>query len=177
MSLSEKTKTVISNLIDLINSCSEEELHFKSTTDSWNILECAEHIYLVNTGVYRILQTPPLASSENTSSELHSEGKMNHILVTKRDIKRNAPQFVIPKGIFKTREEVKQAIDKDTNGIITILETTDISKETQTFAHPSIGEMTKTDWMHFLIAHTQRHLFQIQEIKERFHTTNLTGLS
>lgn len=168
MSLSEKTKTAISNLTDLIDNCSEEELHFKPSPDSWSILECAEHIYLVNTGVYRILQAPPPTAIENKLREIHSEGKLNHILVTKRDIKRNAPPFVVPKGIFKTKEDVKQAINRDTTGIIAILGTNDISKETQTFAHPSIGEMTKTDWVHFLIAHTERHLFQIKEIREGF---------
>lgn len=168
MSLSEKTKTVISALTDLIDSCSEEELHFKPTPDSWNILACAEHILLVNSTVYRFLQSPPPTLADNKVSELHSEGKMNHILVTKRDIKRIAPEWVVPKSIFKTGEEAKQAIQKDTTGLLNILEKTDISKETHTVAHPAIGEMTKTDWMHFLISHTQRHLFQIEEIKEQF---------
>ena len=171
MSLAEKTKTVITALTDLIDNCSEEELHFHPSADSWNILECAEHIWLVNATIYRFLQTPPPAlPHQNKESELHSEGKMNHLLITKRDTKRTAPQWVIPKGLFKTGEEAKQAVHKATSDIRSILETTDISRETHTLAHPAIGEMTKTDWVHFLISHTQRHVFQMQEIKEKFHS-------
>jgi|SRR3954465_5333229 len=168
MSLSEKIRTVVSALVNLIDTCTEEELHYKPTADSWSILECVEHIYLVNRNVFIALQTPPPLSHENKLSELHSEGKLNHILVTKREIKRTAPPLVVPKGIFKTKVEAKEAIRKSEAEILNALKATDISKETHTIAHPSIGEMTKTDWVHFSISHTQRHLFQIEEIKNAY---------
>lgn len=166
--LSEKTKSVITDLNNLIDTCLEEELHYKASTDSWSILECVEHICLVNGNVSKILQTPPPSSHENKLSEIHSEGKINHLLVTKRDTKRSAPSFVVPKGIFKTATEAKQVIENDTKRILATLETVDISKETHTVPHPALGEMTKTDWVHFLISHTKRHLFQIEDIKMNF---------
>ena len=40
-----------------------------------------------------------------------------------------------------------------------------IEQETITLKHPILGEMTKVDWIHFMIAHTNRHLVQIEEVK------------
>lgn len=155
-------------MIDLIDSSTEEELLFKATPDSWNILECVEHICLVNKNVTHLLESPVPPVTENKPSEIHSEGKLQHILVTKRDIKRVAPGTVTPKGIYTNAEEAKSVIYSDTERVLNLLENTDISKQTQTFPHHALGEMTKTDWVHFMLAHTQRHLLQIEEIKNQY---------
>jgi hypothetical protein len=42
----------------------------------------------------------------------------------------------------------------------------EIAFDGQTWPHPYLGEMTKLDWLHFLIAHTDRHLAQIGEIAD-----------
>lgn len=155
-------------MIDLIDSSADEELHFRPSPDSWNILECVEHICLVNGNISRILQIPPPPVTGNLQPELHSEGKLNHILVTKRDIKRTAPDSVTPKGIYKTADEAKSVIYDDAERILYELDQTDISTHTHTIPHHALGEMTKTDWVHFMLAHTQRHLHQIEQIKENY---------
>ena len=168
MLLSDKIRTTLFSLIDLIDSSGEEELHYKPAPDSWSILECVEHICLVNHNIAQLIQTPPPASHENKLSELYGEGKLNHLLVTKRDMKRVAPEKVTPKGIFKTPGEAKEAIYRDTETILRTLEATSIGQQTHTIPHHALGEMTKTDWLHFMIAHTQRHLLQIETIKEHY---------
>lgn len=75
MPLSEKIRTILFSLIDLIDASGEEEIHYKSSPDSWNILECVEHICLVNINVHRLIQTPAPLSYENKQAELYSEGK------------------------------------------------------------------------------------------------------
>lgn len=166
MSLQEKIRSISYSLIDLIDSSTEEELLFKAAPDSWNILECVEHICLVNGNVARLLELPPPASYENKQPELYSEGKLNHLLVIKRDIKRVAPDFVTPKGVYKTAGEAKEVIYNNTEHMLDTLEHSDISEQTHTIPHHALGEMTKTDWVHFMLAHTQRHLHQIEKIKD-----------
>lgn len=171
MQLQEKIRSISYSLIDLIDSSTEEELLFKATPDSWNILECVEHICLVNGNVARLLELPSPASHENKQPELYSEGKLNHLLVTKRDIKRAAPDFVTPKSIYKTAGEAKEVIYDNIEHILNRLEQSDISEQTHTIPHHALGEMTKTDWIHFMLAHTQRHLYQIEKIKEEYKGT------
>ena len=168
MSLQEKIKATIDKLIAFIDQSPLEELLYKPSVESWNILECAEHIHLANAGIERILQTPAPETNENMLSELFGEGKLNHLLVTKRTVKQPAPDNVVPAGIFTTGEKAKRAIQKDIHAILHLLDTKDFSQETFIIHHFRLGNMTKTDWIYFLIAHTERHLFQIAEIKQAY---------
>jgi hypothetical protein len=168
MSLQEKIRTTFYSLIDLLDASDDKELHFKSSPDSWNMLECTEHVCLVNRNVARILETPPPPSYDNKQSELYSEGKLNHLLVTKRDVKRKSPDPVTPKGIFENAEEAKDMIYTDVERILNTLDQEDITSQTHTVSHHALGEMTKTDWLHFMLAHTQRHLMQMEEIKKEY---------
>src|SRR3569832_1056610 len=120
MSIQEKIRAALFSMIDLIDTCAEEELLFKPTPDSWNILECIEHICLVNSNVVRILKVPEPSTVENKSSELYGESKLNHLLVTKRELKRIAPEFVAPKGAYKTAAEAKKVIYEDTECLLQI---------------------------------------------------------
>ncbi|MBL7884376.1 MAG: hypothetical protein JNL69_09930, partial [Bacteroidia bacterium] len=51
--------------------------------------------------------------------------------------------------------------------IISHIKLNAIENEKQTIQHPRLGEMTKLDWVHFLMAHTKRHVLQIEEIKQK----------
>ncbi len=172
-SIQEKIKVTIDKLIDQITPLDQQELEYKPSLGSWNILECVEHIHLVNAGIVTVLQKPAPESNENMVSELFGEGKLNHLLVTKREAKHVAPERVSPKGIFKDREEAEKAIHKDIHVILHLLNTKDFSQETFIIHHPRLGNMTKTDWLYFLIAHTERHIFQIEEIKALFKNSVL----
>jgi hypothetical protein len=172
-SIQEKITATIDKLTNLISQADQQELEYKATPDSWSILECVEHIHLVNSGIARLLQKPGPEKNENMVSELFGEGKMNHLLVTKRAVKQVAPEGMTPKGIFKTADEATRAIHKDIHVILHLLNTKDFSQETFIIHHPRLGNMTKTDWLYFLIAHTERHFFQIEEIKTLFKSSVL----
>jgi hypothetical protein len=166
MTLQEK---LLSNTTALFNSfdfLTQTQLDFKPAPTSWSILECLEHVFLVDVSVSRVIESPA-EKTENTKTELLGEGKLNHILVDKREThKVVAPEFASPTGRFKTIEEAKQNINAVINKIIDHLNTHKIEEETQIINHFRLGEMTKTDWIHFLIHHTNRHIVQIEEVKK-----------
>lgn len=165
MTLQEKLQENTKSLFVLLEGISEEQAKHKPAVDTWSVLECVEHIFLVDVGVSKTLTVTTPQEAENDKSELFSHDKLHHILVNKRsDFKVPAPDFVTPKGKFQTLEEAKKGIEIVIEKIIFHLNTNDISKETHTIAHPRLGEMTKTDWVHFLISHTNRHLLQIREL-------------
>ncbi|MEO6902067.1 MAG: DinB family protein [Bacteroidia bacterium] len=167
MTLQNKIEINATHFLDSFLLLTEEQLHHKPSLNAWSILECAEHVYLANCSVSKIICTPSLPEKvENQSVELFGEGKLNHLLVNKRAVlKIPAPDYVVPKGIFKTGHDLKKQFNDVINNIITQLDKTDLTKDTQTIKHFRLGEMTKTDWVNFMIAHTNRHLLQIEEIK------------
>jgi hypothetical protein len=165
MTLQEKLQANTIALFSSLDSLTQIQAEFKSSPTSWSILECAEHIFLVDKAVYKSISTPIPETVENDKTELFGEGKLNHLLVNKREFKVVAPVTVSPTNHFKTLEETKQNINAIIDLIIDYIDTHKIEEETLTIKHARLGEMTKVDWIHFLISHTNRHILQIEEVK------------
>jgi uncharacterized damage-inducible protein DinB len=168
MNLQEKLKENTTVLINSFSTLNQAAIEFKPAENVWSVLECVEHIFLIDRAVAKGIATPPPAEkAENTKTELFGEGKLNHLLVTKRiEYKAVAPDFSIPKGRFKTSTEAIEAINNVMNETIDFLNRNDVTQDTHTTVHMRLGDMTKTDWIHFLIAHTNRHIVQIEETKK-----------
>ena len=167
MTLQEKLQANTIALFNSIDSISPSQAQFKPSPTSWSILECLEHIFLVNVSVSKSITIPAPEKIENDKTELFGEGKLNHLLVNKRDaFKVIAPEFASPKGKFTTVEDAKQNINSIINEMINYISTHPIDQETHPIKHFRLGEMTKVDWIHFLISHTNRHILQIEEVKQ-----------
>lgn len=168
MNLQEKLQENTAVLINSFSTLSQATIEFKPAENAWSILECVEHIFLIDRAVTKgIAAAPPTEKAENTKTELFGEGKLNHLLVTKRiEYKAIAPDFSIPKSRFKTSSEAIEAINNLMTDTINFLNTNDITQDTHTTVHMRLGDMTKTDWIHFMIAHTNRHIVQIEELKK-----------
>lgn len=168
MTLAEKVKNNTTQLLNSFQTLNEEQLFFKPSEKVWSVIENIEHIFLVDVGIAKVLATPAQqVSSENKNTELFSDERLNSMLVN-RSFKAPAPDFVYPKGRFKNREEAAQNITIIIDKIIHHLNTNNVEQETHTVKHMVLGEMTKTDWIHFLVHHTQRHILQLEEVKKMF---------
>jgi uncharacterized damage-inducible protein DinB len=156
------------NKIQLLNSflnLNKEEIEFKPAENVWSVLEVLEHIFMINKAVLKVIVTPALEKSNNTSYELFGESKLNHLIVTKRANKVPAPEFSNPTGLFTTITDAEQNLNSLIDKIVDYINEINIEQETITLKHPILGDMTKVDWIHFMIAHTNRHLLQIEELK------------
>lgn len=168
MTLQEKIQANTLELFNSFKSLNETQLKFKPAENSWSVLECAEHINLIDEAVFKVLTTPlPADKTENTKTELFSEEKLTMLLVTNRAFKVPAPDYVMPKGRFNSNTEAKQNVTATIDKIIDLITAHPITHETHTMKHPVLGQMTKTDWVHFLISHTSRHILQIEGIKQK----------
>ncbi|MGB3948214.1 MAG: DinB family protein [Bacteroidia bacterium] len=171
MNLSTKIEHNIKALFHSYASVTEEALNYKSAEKVWSILECLEHIYLIDKAVLVVLTTAESKyKTENNQTELFGEEKIKKLLVQGRSFKVPAPEYVQPKGEFTSSTIATQLINTVIENIKQHLATNTIEHETYTFKHPILGPMTKTDWVHFMIAHTERHLLQIEELKQKLNT-------
>lgn len=166
MNLSTKIEQNLQALYHSYTELKEEQLHYKSAEKVWSILECLEHIYLIDKAVLAVLTTAESKyKTENNQTELFGEEKIRKLLVQGRSFKVPAPDYVQPKGEFTSNTVAKQSINGLIQNISQHISTNTIEQETYTFKHPILGPMTKTDWVHFMIAHTERHILQIEELK------------
>jgi len=167
MSLQEKIQNNTTGLLKSFNALNQAELAFKPSEKDWSVLECVEHIFLISEAVLKVISTPaPAEKTENNKTELFGEEKLNMLLITNRAFKVPAPDFVSPTGRFADGKDATQSINATIGTIIQHININAIEQETQTLKHPVLGAMTKTDWIHFMIAHTNRHILQIEELKK-----------
>lgn len=145
----------------LIKRCNETQLRYKPE-GKWNTLEIAEHICSTERLVIALLSKP--------SANLHGEEnvigneKLERILVTMRARKVKAPDSLEPKGLLNTAEAFEEKFIAQRQVLKENLLNGKIIIDTRIHKHPIMGEMTITDWMYFIIHHTQRHLEQIKEL-------------
>jgi hypothetical protein len=150
-------------LLAAMANLSEEQLRFKPNEDSWSIIECAEHIFVVEVGVLRMFQTetaPSVAVGTETTINREKLG----VFLENRNKKVASPDFAAPKGRFKNLPEFLLAFENKRKELYIALEKANLT-DGILIKHPIMGDMTKADWAYFIPRHTARHIAQINEIK------------
>ena len=136
--------------------------HLEPQTNKWNALEVLEHIYLTDQMIIDLIKKP----SNNSADvfELMGKDKLHHILINKRDKKVKAPDILEPQGQFSDIPKFSTAYALLRNNLVDDINSMQLSIDNRIQKHFILGEMTTADWIHFMIAHTNRHLLQIEDL-------------
>lgn len=165
-SLINKLSANLLVIIDLANGIPEKEQNIKAD-GKWSILEIFEHLLLTERSVHRLLLKK--AEKQHSSQTMLGSAKIKRMLLDRRSVKITAPPYLVPTGIFTHIDAFTSAFLAERNGLIDDLKTGRILVDNSIFNHPVLGELTITDWIDFVIAHTERHMLQIQEMRETQH--------
>jgi uncharacterized damage-inducible protein DinB len=153
------------NLLESISKLSDQQLKYKVNPQMWSIHECFEHIVITEIAVYRILMQHNQGNSSSSSeTERIGKAKMEKLL-NDRSIKTEAPDDVKPVGRFSSLDELRDKFISNRERITEALKNNQVVFDSRVIVHPVLGEMTKKDWLHFMIHHCERHCKQIEEIK------------
>lgn len=155
--LDKNTETVVS----LAKSCTPDQLNKKPAND-WSIAQVLEHICMTELSVCKRISKP--SDKVNEAATIYGNQKMEKILVGYRDRKVLAPDFLEPKGKITTIEEFEKIFTAQRNRLKDDLSSGRLVIDNKVYLHPRLGEMTISDWLFFLIYHTQRHLEQIKDL-------------
>lgn len=147
--------------IALAKSCTPEQLN-KKPEKGWSIAEVLEHICMTELSVCKRIGKPSEKTSE--ASTIYGNEKIEKILVGYRDRKVTAPDFLEPQGAITTVEEFEAVFTAQRNRLKEDLTSGKLIVDNKVHLHPRLGEMTMSDWLNFLIHHTQRHLEQVKDL-------------
>jgi hypothetical protein len=148
------------SLLALLHTISAEKLNEKPENE-WRILEIIEHIYRADRTFIQVISQK--AEKHHDTEELRGSEKIERLLVGMRSRKVKAPDFLEPKGKFKSVSEFEEVFLRQRNSLKTYLESGTISDFTALFPHPFLGELTVTDWLYVVLHHTSRHREQIKD--------------
>jgi uncharacterized damage-inducible protein DinB len=156
-------------LFGAVEHLTDEQLGFRPSPESWTVAEIVEHLSIVERRVARMLGLmltklePEAARAEGSTFEPVSVAEF---VERSRTEKYTAPDEIRPKGLPLSDSLV--ALRDSRSALSSLRERVERVDGTRArFPHPVWGPLDLYQWLAFVSAHEQRHLSQIEALKER----------
>lgn len=127
---------------------------------SWTGGQVAEHILQSVSGVLETLNGPSAPTERNPEEHVKMLGE----LFLNMDIKMKSPDFIIPSNSQKDKSFLMASLAKTFDGIEAVAGKGNVTDTCTTFEMPTIGPLTKIEWIQFAGFHTRRHAQQLKNI-------------
>lgn len=153
--LLQDLQTGTKEILEFLKTVDDEKSHKKKPLDDWSILDCMEHVFITEKGIYKLLNRPDLFSDKPSTKhekiEEYTTGKFK------------APDYTLPAGRFSSIEEIGNAFKILRNQLEEYIVNELPKAGDETYPHPILGPITKPQWIEFAIEHGQRHLLQMKK--------------
>jgi hypothetical protein len=159
--LTGRFTSVIDELTTLLSSFTTEQFNSIPFEGSWTTGQVATHLLKSYSGAPAFLQGPVKETKRDPAQHV---GPL-HQLFTDHTRKIKAPAFLLPEEKTYNKAELINSIKAISGQIAEAVRDSDLSETCMGFALPTIGEMTRLEWIHFIILHTERHIHQLKNIK------------
>lgn len=158
----EKIQKAREKVLNSVRHLSDEQLNEKPGKGKWSIAQVLEHLYLMEMNtVDGIMET--LSKNEYNPTE---EKPIYQML--DRTIKRVAPDDLTPSDKFQTLDELERKLNNSREALIKSIEgVSEEDLENKSFIHRRYGLLSIRQWVLLIGYHEERHLQQIEEIKEK----------
>ena len=155
--LDETTK----ELLDTVDSFSQEQFNAVPFEGSWTAAQVAEHLWKSESGIQKAV-----AGASRPTTDRQGNEKMGPIKSVFLDFTRKfaSPEFILPSNERKEKEDFLNALKKTRGDIRTLTDATDLSRTFTDFSLPQLGELTGWEWICFVVCHSKRHIRQLKNI-------------
>jgi phosphoribosylformylglycinamidine (FGAM) synthase-like amidotransferase family enzyme len=144
-----------------LEGVTEEQAAAKPAT-GWSILECAEHVAVVEENLRRRV----MEQATPTETEMSREREAFFAAVAaNRGRKIAAPEVALPTGRFTTLREAVECFCRNRQQTIAYIASCQDDLRRLTTNHPMIGVVSGQEIIILMMAHPFRHAQQIQEIR------------
>jgi hypothetical protein len=154
-------------LVGAVEHLTDEEQGFRPSPEKWTVAEIVEHLSVVEGRVARMLgvMLTKLGSEAARAEGSHFEPvSITEFVERSRTEKYTAPEEILPKGAplsdSLARLRDSRAALRDLRERAERIDGTHAR-----FPHPVWGPLDLYQWLAFVGAHEQRHLYQIEALK------------
>jgi uncharacterized damage-inducible protein DinB len=157
----ERLKSDRDQYLAALAALPEAQAGVKPADGGWSMLECAEHIVLVELGLFRRITSQSTLLREEGGR--HREALfLAHGLDRARRL--SAPEPAQPTGRFPTLAEAGAAFSKHRGRTIGWVESCGENLRLRSLEHPLMGTMTAYECLILMALHPLRHLEQMREL-------------
>ena len=148
------------DLTDHMAAYSDRDFGTAPGHGKWSAAQVAAHLLMVDKVAVTVLSgfCSPTARDPFSKKQLIAD-HMNDL-----DKQFKAPAFIVPPEDGQVREALISGIIKERAMIHNIIMVADITETCMESKHPGFGQLTRAEWMYFLISHTNRHIKQLERI-------------
>ncbi len=150
-------------LLHFTQNLKNPEQLFYQTARGWNGIQILEHIYLTDSLIAELITQSPEGIAD--SLNFFGENRLKQLLVEEQ-VPVKSPVFLIPRNKITTLKEfnekfniIRQQFRKS------VLDNEHLNNK-RFYRHPLMGEMTLSDWLLFIVFHTQRHMQQLDRLMQ-----------
>jgi hypothetical protein len=159
-------RTTQQSLNDTVAGLSEAQQQFKVAPHAWSVLECIEHIVVVERALTRTLQTN-LAVPADLARRATVKVSDVHVIKSVRSRKTQvaAPPPFEPNGRFATLSEAMTKFNCQRSAAIAYVEVVSDDLRLHYFQHFILGTLDVYQGILLVASHGERHRKHIEEIK------------
>lgn len=154
------------NLLKEVQGLSDAQLEYKTAPDRWSVIECVEHITLIEKaimeGEQQLVKQP---ANPEKRAEIKTTDEQIIKNVEDRSHKAKAPEFGIPKHAYSSDAEAIKNFTEQRNKLIEYVTNTNDDLRNHVMNHPVLGMIDAYQLLLLDAAHTNRHTQQLQEVK------------
>ncbi len=179
-------KEIKEQVVDALSGLTDAQMNYRAAPERWSIAEITEHLINAEQAVFMVVtqqimkQLPmtDLSSSvigrimkspvpENQERRSLMKDQVIILTATNRTTKRfQAPEVVRPRGRVAAKADLLNGFERARARTIAYLETTQEDLRSHFADHWVFGVIDAYQWFLFLTAHSERHLAQINEVKQ-----------
>ena len=161
MDLVKEYQTNTESFINFIENISDDLFNKKPNEDTWSAAENVEHIIRSEFGTARLFNA---STKKEPSRDTKSKLEEIKTRFTDRSDKFQAFGVVLPTEGKKTKEELIEKFLRSREEVTKLIQEQDLDEVCMRFEHPLFGHMTRREWIHFNMVHTNRHKDQIEDL-------------
>ncbi|MBV8391225.1 MAG: DinB family protein [Mucilaginibacter sp.] len=160
------TKDELLKALDLFNQGNINAIPFEG---SWTGGQVAEHVLKSVSGIAQTLNGPSKTTERNPEEHIKMFGEV----FLNMNIKMKSPDFIIPSDSPKDKTVLHSSLEKAFDGIEDAAEKNNLTETCTTFEMPTIGLITRIEWIHFACFHTKRHTQQLKNIAHHLNIAEI----
>jgi hypothetical protein len=158
-------------LLSAVEGLSEEQQRFTPAADRWSAAELVEHLSIVEGNVVTLLGKL-LGKAEESGggavrdAEAFDPVSIEEFVERSRDVKFEAPERIRPTGALPVADSLARLAESRAalHALRPRVERAD--GRALRFPHPAWGPLDLYQWLLFVGAHEDRHLAQLEALKE-----------
>jgi len=157
----EKLNKIREELLNSVRNLTDNQLNKIVEEGTWSIAQVLEHLYLMEENVVRLI------GHALQQEEFEAPGNFPLHVVADRTKKISAPDFLNPATNYASFDMLQEKLAASRTSLEKIAkETSEEELNQKTFAHRRFGVLTLNQWISLVGYHEQRHVGQIEEIKQ-----------